>query len=82
MGCDSSHLSKQPPVINVYFGSQTGTGEGFANQLKDHAVEKGFQSEVIDLEDFDEDQLKSTEFAVFFLSCYGNGEPTGICLFG
>jgi len=43
-------------VINIYFGSQTGTAEGFARQIEgdDH----GFTVNVKDLEDFDADSAE------------------------
>ena len=40
--------------IGIYYGSQTGTAFGFAYTLHEEAQEKGFNTRVIDLNDFDE----------------------------
>jgi sulfite reductase alpha subunit-like flavoprotein len=42
------------PKMFIYFGSQTGTAMGFANQLGSEAVDKHFDAKVIDMDDFDE----------------------------
>ncbi|KAK8813361.1 hypothetical protein WA158_002953 [Blastocystis sp. Blastoise] len=76
MGCQGSQVFSSIPVIHVYFGTQTGTSEEFSKTFKQHADDNGFKCEVIDLEDFDEEQLKTIEFGLFFMSSYGNGEPT------
>lgn len=38
----------------VFFGSQTGTAESFANDLKNEATKYGFNTKIVDLEDFNE----------------------------
>jgi len=62
--------------LNIYFGSQTGTGEGFAKVLKNEAKKKGFDANVIDLEDFEVEMLQDVKNAVFVMSTYGEGDPT------
>jgi len=62
--------------LHVYFGSQTGTSEGYAEQLKKEASGHGFSPTVVDLDDFDAEQLKTCEVAIFVLATYGEGEPT------
>ncbi|GMI57754.1 hypothetical protein TeGR_g12073 [Tetraparma gracilis] len=68
-------------VINVYFGSQTGTAEGFADQIR--AEDHGYDVKVHDLEDFDADSasehaagMKAAKLNLFLLATYGEGEPT------
>jgi len=70
--------------ITVYFGSQTGTAEGFSRTLSIEGAEKGFEVEVVDLEDFEEDdaadlwaaKAKDNSTQVFLMATYGEGEPT------
>ena len=60
----------------IYFGSQTGTAEGFAATLAAEAKERGFAPEVIDLEEFEADQLVEAGRAILLMATYGEGEPT------
>lgn len=63
--------------LTVFFGSQTGTAEGFARMIMEETKEKGFNTKVIDLEDFEPDiLLQATERAIFLMATYGEGEPT------
>lgn len=43
--------------IAIYFGSQSGTAEGFAHEIEQEAAEKGLGTAVIDLEDFDPEEF-------------------------
>lgn len=71
--------SSKPP-ITFYFGSQTGTAEGFAKTLANESRRAGFKPSVVDLEDFDADDFVSAAasgpMAVFVMATYGEGEPT------
>jgi len=60
----------------VFFGSQTGTSEGFARITMEEARERGFDAEVCDLEDFDPESMKEPKLAIFLMATYGEGEPT------
>lgn len=62
--------------LSIYFGSQTGTAEGFAKALATEAASHGFEPTVVDLEDFEVDQLASSRMAIFAVATYGEGEPT------
>jgi len=62
--------------LKIYFGSQTGTAEGFANVLKEDGRRMGFDAQVIDLEDFEGDELIDGEKAIFLMATHGEGEPT------
>ena len=73
-----------PPAPNgrlqVFFGSQTGTAEGFAKTIADEARRRGFAPTVVDLEDFEADEFEDADWRaptmVFAMATYGEGEPT------
>jgi NADPH-ferrihemoprotein reductase len=62
--------------LRIFFGSQTGTAEGFARTLMEEGKEAGFDAKIVDLEDFDADMLSQTKLAIFLMATYGEGEPT------
>ncbi|CAM9130135.1 unnamed protein product [Pylaiella littoralis] len=63
-------------AINVYFGSQTGTAESFAQTIAAEGRRHGFQIDVIDLEEFSAAELLEKGKAIFLMATYGDGEPT------
>jgi len=63
--------------MSIFFGSQSGTSETFANELAEEAKAYGFKANVVDLADYDAElQLNEEKFAVFLLSTFGEGDPT------
>ena len=67
----------------MYYGSQTGTAESFAQQIEREGKDKGFFVHVVDLEDVSVYQVLAEERrndevskAIFLLATYGEGEPT------
>jgi len=67
--------------IDVFFGSQTGTAEEFAQRLSKNARLYGLKALVVDPEEIDINEIpRLTEIpnalAVFILATYGEGDPT------
>ncbi|KAF4686089.1 hypothetical protein FOZ60_005668 [Perkinsus olseni] len=62
--------------IFIYFASQTGTAEGFANELADEAQEMGLHTEVVDFEEFDPDTFVEQKNVIILAATYGEGDPT------
>ena len=68
--------SNFPEKIDIYFGSQTGTAEKFAKVLDEEAADLGVNARVVDMEDFDKEELAKTELAIFVAATHGEGDPT------
>jgi len=62
--------------VKIFFGSQTGTAEDFSRILAEEITSYDYEADVVDLEDYDRDQLKHEKFVIFCVSTYGDGEPT------
>eukprot|EP00730_Choanoeca_flexa_P013197 TRINITY_DN5061_c0_g1_i2.p1 TRINITY_DN5061_c0_g1~~TRINITY_DN5061_c0_g1_i2.p1 ORF type:complete len:658 (+),score=164.43 TRINITY_DN5061_c0_g1_i2:63-2036(+) len=78
---DDDFVAKMKEVgaqLIVFFGSQTGTAEDYAQRLAGEARRYGLKAIVADLQDYDMDQLEQLEDAValFCVATYGEGEPT------
>lgn len=67
----------RPMEVSIYFGSQTGTAEKFANTLKEECRKyMGLIANVIDMEDFDIEEFKQTDLNIMAMATHGEGEPT------
>ena len=65
-----------PDTIYIYYGSEMGTGQGFAEDLGKFLTEKGIKNSVIDIDEFEESDIVEQPLCIFFFSTYGNGMPT------
>jgi hypothetical protein len=66
---DAGAAKSNKPRISFYFGSQTGTAEGFAQELATSGDENAFDIRVVDMEDLDPDEdLAADAVSVFIVA--------------
>lgn len=63
------------PRMTILFGSQTGNGEGVANDLAAKAQAQGFHVRVMDMADYDPVQLRDERLLFIVVSTHGEGDP-------
>ena len=70
----------QKKDLVIFWGSQSGTAEGFANRLvRDCRSRFGLDALAADLSDYDPDSISnipSSKLAIFIISTYGEGDPS------
>uniref|UniRef100_A0A8C4NFU9 NADPH--cytochrome P450 reductase n=1 Tax=Eptatretus burgeri TaxID=7764 RepID=A0A8C4NFU9_EPTBU len=76
-----SKMKKTGRNVVVFYGSQTGTGEEFANRLAKDTQRYGMKGMAADLEEFNMSELARLveipgPLAVFCMATYGEGDPT------
>ena len=66
--------------VVIFWGSQSGTAEGFANRLaRDCHQRFRLETLVADLSDYDSESISlipDNKFAIFIISTYGEGDPS------
>lgn len=60
----------------IYFGSQSGTAEGFSKELEQEASDLSVKCTVVDLEEFDPETFAKHKVVVLVVATYGEGDPT------
>ncbi|KAJ5902934.1 hypothetical protein N7495_003462 [Penicillium taxi] len=72
-------LDQTDKKIVVFWGSQSGTAEGFAHRLaREISIRWGQDSIAADLSDYDAhtiSEIPSSKLAIFIVSTYGEGDP-------
>lgn len=63
-------------TVWIYFGSQSGTAEGFSEELCEEAKQYGLTAKVENLEDFDEEMFATHKMVILVVATYGDGDPT------
>lgn len=75
-----TRLSAKGKDVVIFWGSQSGTAEGFAGRLARELPRRlGINTVAADLSDFDPDTISlipTTKVAIFILSTYGEGDPS------
>ncbi|KAJ4936059.1 hypothetical protein JOQ06_017583 [Pogonophryne albipinna] len=74
-------MKKTGKNIIVFYGSQTGTGEEFANRLSKDAQRYGMKGMAADPEEYEMAELArlsqiENSLAIFCMATYGEGDPT------
>eukprot|EP00210_Caulerpa_lentillifera_P001863 g1792.t1 len=71
-------------TVRLLFGTQTGTSEKFAKQLKNIITETYGTSCRVTVEDLEtyrhSENLTNEQYVFFFVATYGDGEPTDTCI--
>uniref|UniRef100_A0A8C2Z9I5 S-adenosyl-L-methionine-dependent tRNA 4-demethylwyosine synthase TYW1 n=1 Tax=Cyclopterus lumpus TaxID=8103 RepID=A0A8C2Z9I5_CYCLU len=67
--------------VKIFYGSQTGTAKGFAEELSEEVKTLGVPAKVIDIRDYDPDDQLADEctnksVCVFLVATYTDGQPT------
>jgi len=74
----SIKVKSSKKIINIYYGTQSGTAETFAHKIGTTASSSNdYIANVIDLDDLDELKFVNEDgVSIFFMATYGEGGPT------
>ncbi len=65
-----------PQEVVIYYGSQTGTAEKFANVLDEEAHKLQLTSRVVELDRFVAEEFLAHKLVIFCVSTHYEGDPT------
>ncbi|MGR9073904.1 MAG: flavodoxin domain-containing protein, partial [Gammaproteobacteria bacterium] len=63
------------PLMTILYGSQTGNGEGIAENLKEKAAARGFNVRTLDMIDLEPADIANEKILFVIVSTHGEGEP-------
>jgi len=63
------------PRVNVYFGTETGNSEAVAKQTAKFLLNRGFESQAINLSKISSSALAGQAYALIVTSTFGEGDP-------
>ncbi|MFT5454821.1 MAG: sulfite reductase (NADPH) flavoprotein alpha-component [Myxococcota bacterium] len=63
------------PTIRILFGTETGNAEDSANELADVLRQRGWHTDVFDMDDYQPSDLASESLVLVITSTFGNGDP-------
>ena len=74
-GQPSASDSKSKATVHILYGSQSGTAEGIAKDLAKQAQSRGFDSVILELNDYQKMDRTQDQTALIVTSTWGDGEP-------
>ncbi|MEE9398482.1 MAG: assimilatory sulfite reductase (NADPH) flavoprotein subunit [Methylococcales bacterium] len=75
LGSQSVIESSTLPLMTIVYGSQTGNGEGLSNRLKEAAVTRGFNVNLMDMIDYEPANIQQESLLFIVVSTHGEGDP-------
>lgn len=63
------------PLMTILYGSHTGNGEGIAETLMSMASAEGLNARLVDMEEFDPQELEREQLLFVIVSTHGEGDP-------
>lgn len=73
---DDDDDNKDKPPLLILWGSQSGTAQGFAEEMVGEGRRHGFRTKRRDIESYDRQKLKDEKFVLLLQATYGEGDPT------
>ncbi|KYR00810.1 NADPH-cytochrome-P450 oxidoreductase [Tieghemostelium lacteum] len=71
-----SNNANREKILKIFFGTQTRTAEDFSHIIEKECKKLGISCEVVDLVDYDPEELANEYFVMFLVSTHGEGDPT------
>ncbi len=68
----------QPPLLprmTILYGSHTGNGEGLAETLMEMATARGCNARLVDMAEYDLNELENEQLLYIIVSTHGEGDP-------
>lgn len=73
---ESQELAEQAPVqVTILYGSQTGNGQGLAEELAEKLNAQGYKVILSSMAEFKQNTLKKLKYLFIIVSTHGEGDP-------